>query len=66
MGRVVEVNIPKSGSKWAGNDGDVFRVIDVVELDNHTWIHYIKVDNTHREYSCYVDSFLARFRELPE
>ena len=57
----------KAGSKWSGNEGNIFRVIQVVELDGHTWIHYIKENTTeeNREYSCYEESFLSRFRETP-
>ena len=31
----------KVGSKWVGV-ADIFRVIHVIELEGHTWIHYIK------------------------
>ena len=58
----------KAGSKWSGNEENIFRVIQVVELDGHTWIHYIKEDepeDSNREYSCYEESFLSRFREMP-
>jgi hypothetical protein len=59
----------KEGSRWVGNSDDKFHVIHVVELDGHTWVHYIKenapADST-REYSCYIESFLQRFRSLPE
>jgi hypothetical protein len=57
--------LPKAGSIWAGTDMEKFRVIEVVPVDNSTWVHYIGV-KTGKEYSCYVESFLARFRELPE
>jgi hypothetical protein len=61
------MKIPKDGSKWTGNDGDRFYVLHTIELEGHIWIHYIKEDNKEpREYSCYVESFLQRFRELPE
>lgn len=58
----------KAGSKWAGTEHDVFCVIHVIELDGHTWVHYRKVkeEDPIREYSCYQESFLSRFRELPE
>jgi hypothetical protein len=59
----------KVGSKWVGNENNIFRVIHVVELENHTWIHYIKEnvpEDSTREYSCYEESFLSRFRSLPE
>ena len=55
----------KVGSKWVGVS-DTFRVIHVVELEGHTWIHYIKenaLEDSNREYSCYEESFLSRFRE---
>ena len=61
----------KVGSRWEGVDTQ-FRVLAVVEADGHTWVHYredlgIKVPALEcREYSCYQESFLARFRPLPE
>lgn len=58
----------KAGSKWSGNERNIFRVIQVVELDGNTWVHYIKEDepeDSNREYSCYEESFLSRFREIP-
>jgi hypothetical protein len=58
------------GSKWTGVTGnDKFHVIHVVELNGHTWVHYIKEnapEDTTREYSCYLESFLSRFRAIPE
>jgi hypothetical protein len=59
----------KVGSKWVGNENNIFRVIHVIELEGHTWIHYIKnnaPEESTREYSCYEESFLSRFRSLPE
>jgi hypothetical protein len=57
----------KEGSKWTGTgDNNKFRVIHVIEIDGHTWIHYIKEnapEESNREYSCYLESFLSRFRE---
>jgi len=62
----------KVGSRWEGIDTQ-FRVLAVVEAeDGHTWVHYredrgIKVPVLEcREYSCYEESFLTRFRPLPE
>jgi hypothetical protein len=61
----------KVGSRWEGVDTQ-FRVLAVVEADGHTWVHYredlgIKVPVLEcREYSCYEESFLSRFRLLPE
>ena len=60
----------KEGSKGVGvTSNDQFHVIHVVELDGHTWVHYIKEnapEDATREYSCYLESFLGRFRALPD
>jgi hypothetical protein len=59
--------LPKQGSKWRGNDRDVFHVIQTVELEGHTWVHYIKENAKNpQEYSCYLESFLQRFNEILE
>lgn len=59
----------KQGSKWiAANER--FVVLSIVEQDGHTWIHYrsekVSESGTPREYSCYQESFLSRFRSIPE
>jgi len=60
------MKIPKNGSRWIGNNRDTFHVLSTIELEGHMWIHYIKEDSEEpREYSCYVESFLEKFRELP-
>jgi hypothetical protein len=60
----------KQGSKWISNNGnDRYHVIHIIELEGHTWVHYIKEnapEDSTREYSCYIESFLSRFRALPE
>ena len=59
----------KEGSKWVGSGDDKYHVIHVVEIDGHTWVHYIKENapaESTREYSCYIESFLSRFRQIPE
>lgn len=59
----------KDGSKWTGGD-KVFVVLHTVEQEGHTWIHYrsekAEENGTPREYSCYQESFLSRFRPQPE
>ena len=58
----------KEGSKWSSATGQEFRVLNVVELEGHTWVYYIKEhapEDDIREYSCYIESFLDRFREQP-
>jgi hypothetical protein len=62
---------PKVGSRWYADDiRQVFHVLHTIELEGHTWVHYIKDKTTDineiREYSCYLESFLTRFRALPE
>jgi hypothetical protein len=60
------MQLPKQGSKWTGYNQDIFRVINIVEVGDHTWVHYRK-ENTKtepQEYSCYVESFLSKFTEI--
>ena len=60
------MKIPKIGSRWTGqNDYVIFRVLHAIELDGHIWIHYCLDDNGDLSYSCYIESFLERFREIP-
>jgi hypothetical protein len=60
----------KVGSLWESVDKK-FRVISVTKIDGHMWVHY-REDSKRvaaiecKEYSCYEESFVARFRSLPE
>lgn len=59
----------KNGSRWSGNDGRVFVVINTTNVDGHDWVYYRSeqpVDNLPKEFSCYTESFLNRFSKLPE
>ena len=59
----------REGSKWNGGDHKIFRVLHTIEVEGHTWVHYIKdnaPEDETREYSCYQESFLSRFTPLPE
>lgn len=57
----------KQGTKWSSTDGKEFVVIHVIEKEDHTWVHYREnCRDEPREYSCYIESFLSRFRLLPE
>ena len=48
---------------WEGGARNYFRVIDVVDLENQTWVHYMRLkDNL--EYSCLEESFTHRFRKV--
>ncbi len=56
---------PETGSLWWAAGSDQFRVIDVVELNGHTWVHYCRTkESCIEEYSCYLESFLQRFTEI--
>lgn len=57
----------KVGSRWTGSEHDRFSVVNVVELDGHVWVHYRKEtesEDSAREYKCYKESFLHRFKSL--
>ena len=56
--------IIKPLTRWSGGD-KVFVVLYVIEVDGHIWVHY-RDDKTNQEYNCYQESFLSRFRPLPE
>ena len=62
------MKLPVVGSKWSGSDGKEFMVIELVEVDNQQWIYYRENTKSNIEpklYSCFVESFQQRFRELP-
>lgn len=56
--------IPEIGSKWWGGQTKTFYVKALVELEGKTWIYYGE-HNSDKEYSCYLESFLQRFTEMP-
>ena len=59
------MKIPKNGSRWVGHGShEEFLVLHTIELGGRTWIHYREKDNGEREYSCYVESFIERFKEI--
>jgi len=51
------------GSCWSGGERIEFTVRDVVVENGETWIHYGRhaQDTT---YSCLIDAFLHRFKEI--
>jgi hypothetical protein len=55
------------GSRWWTAQSERFVVIAVIEQEGNTWVHYRNDKNkeTPEEYSCYLESFLSRFSELP-
>jgi hypothetical protein len=65
------MSMVKPGSRWSSIDKE-FVVLSVTEVEGNTWVHYredlgIKVPALQcKEYSCYQESFVQRFRPLPE
>jgi hypothetical protein len=52
-----------TGEIWEAGVREYFRVINVVELENQIWVHYMRLkDNL--EYSCLKESFVHRFRKV--
>jgi len=51
-------------TRWHSGD-KVFVVLYVIETDGNTWVHY-REEKTAQEYNCHQESFLSRFRPLPE
>lgn len=62
----------KEGTIWWGGDRKKFRVISVTEVNGHTWVFYREEpgmfvsEKSCQEYSCYIESFVERFRQLPD
>jgi hypothetical protein len=54
----------KEGSRWTSSDHKTFVVLHEIEVNGHQWVHYREEDvrTEPREYSCYRDSFLLRFK----
>lgn len=57
----------KEGTRWGSPDGKEFLVMHTIEQQGHTWVHYREDRRDEpREFSCYLESFLERYRPLPE
>jgi hypothetical protein len=59
----------KRGSVWISSDYKSFVVIGTMLVEGKSWVHYRlsdPKDHSPSEFSCYEESFLARFREQPE
>lgn len=53
----------KIGSRWWAGGDYYFVVTRISNSETSTWIHYKEVGST-KEYSCYLESFLSRFKEI--
>lgn len=59
----------KNGSKWSGGDGKVFIVIGTTIVEGKNWVYYRAEKPQAQqpgEFSCFEESFLERFRQVPE
>jgi hypothetical protein len=59
----------RNGSCWSASNGNVYQVIETVVLEGNTWVYYKSYSNDAdevKEFSCYEESFLSRFHQLPE
>ena len=62
----------KEGTVWCAGDDKRFRVISVSEVEGNTWVFYREEPKKYvpasecKEYSCYMESFVQRFRSVPE
>jgi hypothetical protein len=59
----------EAGSIWSSAGGVHFCVISEVHVDDHDWIYYRMIDKETeeaKEFSCYKDSFLSRFYQVPK
>lgn len=59
----------KIGSKWTGTEGRNFVVISTMQIEGKNWVYYRAEnpkDHMPKEFSCFEESFLVRFRPLPE
>jgi len=57
------------GSIWSSPDGRTFQVINEIEREGIAWVHYRRIDSEYdepKEFSCYKESFLSRFYQLPK
>jgi hypothetical protein len=65
---MAKITAPIPGSKWDSGQGKEFIVIEVVDIDNQTWVYYREGGSNliePRLYSCFLESFLQRFRSVP-
>ena len=59
------INLEKN-TVWTDGQGQKFQVLDVVDIDGKTWVHYInRTGSNSKEYSCYAESFVSRFIPIP-
>lgn len=56
----------REGTVWRGVDKEFVVLAEVEADDGHKWVYYRDATgNPPKEYSCYKESFLARFIPQP-
>ena len=61
----------EAGTLWWAGEDKKFRVLNVTEIEGHTWVHYREEKKIYpcpdcKEYSCYIESFVQRFSPATE
>ena len=59
----------EKGSVWQSVNGRTFQVISEVTVEGNEWIYYRRLDSNieePKEFSCYKESFLERFVQIPK
>ena len=51
--------------KFKSQDGQLFQVNEVIQVDKELWVHYVKV-KTEEKYSCLLEAFSERFKPTEE
>ena len=57
------------GSVWTSINGVHFQVISETHIEGNNWIYYRMIDKETeepKEFSCYKESFLSRFHQIPK
>ena len=49
------------GQVWSSPDSSRFRVIKQINMFGKEWVYYVN-EETGKEYSCWLESFVSRFR----
>ena len=57
--------VPKNGSRWISKKHEKVHILGTIDIEGKTWIHYIEEGRKDpQEHSCYLESFLERFKEI--
>jgi hypothetical protein len=54
----------KQGQHYASTDRKIFEILELYTQDQSQWVRYVNTQ-THKEYTCLAEAFLARFYLQP-